>query len=705
MTYISTKSKFHIALDGVGLILQGAPNAPGYKMTNAPVYGTRFASGDRDYNDLTQWWYLVQTDWSGGFKESVSFVDDAKFYYSSNIDARTKPGTIRLDRQITQVFDNTANSDPVFDVRNYTWGGNLLTGVLADEIRDLAGVDKADADLGSIQFMNSFKTNLWAVDRTGGKVWYTADTSYPLTFVDVTANVNSVITGSSAAANALVNVGETTQYVFGTSSTGAQNIYIVSTTSATGATFTLVKEFAHKTITGFVVGAELYGADIIFLTTGLVWTLHSLDLTTNVVTTLYEFDTGDEISSYATGNRYITPFQGKLLITFLSNESSGEGKIYTYDGTSVEEIFRTDEAKGDFSTPEARTFLRGGAVVYNGYAMWGNLVYDGEHFYNFIKTLDDDPAYNLVPIGNDGIVLYLADTETVSGDQQVILYSYDYNGTTYKNGENNEAFLVFNQHDKLQSIDKLLNSVTLGFEQFVSGQSIKVYYSTNPIPDPNITTGDWTLLGTASHTLDGASVTSKTFLFPVGTTAKKVWLRIDLASDGTNTPGVLDLTLEYLPMPDYKKQWTLNINAGDEVKRLDGALVETTGRELKSRLERMWWTKSALDFQDLDYATTLVNDASFDASETTITVDSTYDFPEQGRLRVDDEEILYTGKTPTTFTGCTRGARGTLASTHDDDSVINNAYRVIIIDVNETTPILLEDKELEYQVGIMLREV
>ena len=184
-----------------------------------------------------------------------------------------------------------------------------------------------------------------------------------------------------------------------------------------------------------------------------------------------------------------------------------------------------------------------------------------------------------------------------------------------------------------------------------------------------------------------------------------MWLRIDLASDGTNTPGVLDLTLEYLPMPDYKKQWTLNINAGDEVKRLDGALVETTGRELKSRLERMWWTKSALDFQDLDYATTLVNDASFDASETTITVDSTYDFPEQGRLRVDDEEILYTGKTPTTFTGCTRGARGTLASTHDDDSVINNAYRVIIIDVNETTPILLEDKELEYQVGIMLREV
>lgn len=46
--------------------------------------------------------------------------------------------------------------------------------------------------------------------------------------------------------------------------------------------------------------------------------------------------------------------------------------------------------------------------------------------------------------------------------------------------------------------------------------------------------------------------------------------------------------------------------------------------------------------------------AATDAQQTTITVASTAAFPNTGALRIDGEAIVYTGKTATTFTGCTR---------------------------------------------------
>jgi hypothetical protein len=54
------------------------------------------------------------------------------------------------------------------------------------------------------------------------------------------------------------------------------------------------------------------------------------------------------------------------------------------------------------------------------------------------------------------------------------------------------------------------------------------------------------------------------------------------------------------------------------------------------------------------------------ASDTTISVESTgVGFPDEyGILSIDDELIVYTGKTATQFTGCQRGAFGTVAAQH-----------------------------------------
>lgn len=63
-------------------------------------------------------------------------------------------------------------------------------------------------------------------------------------------------------------------------------------------------------------------------------------------------------------------------------------------------------------------------------------------------------------------------------------------------------------------------------------------------------------------------------------------------------------------------------------------------------------------------ASTTLNGA-LNATATTITVADTSQFPaEGGRFLVDSEIIQYNSTTPTTFVGCTRGADGTVATTH-----------------------------------------
>jgi hypothetical protein len=60
--------------------------------------------------------------------------------------------------------------------------------------------------------------------------------------------------------------------------------------------------------------------------------------------------------------------------------------------------------------------------------------------------------------------------------------------------------------------------------------------------------------------------------------------------------------------------------------------------------------------QFFDDAVTTLADPDINATDTTVTVASTAKFSSTGILTIQREHIIYTGKTATTFTGCTRGA-------------------------------------------------
>ena len=82
----------------------------------------------------------------------------------------------------------------------------------------------------------------------------------------------------------------------------------------------------------------------------------------------------------------------------------------------------------------------------------------------------------------------------------------------------------------------------------------------------------------------------------------------------------------------------------------------------------------ALERWSAYYNTTAINDGSgINDAVTTITVDSTIGFPTEGKILIGTEIISYTGKTPTTFTGCGRGADSTSAASHSDDAVITTS--------------------------------
>jgi len=67
---------------------------------------------------------------------------------------------------------------------------------------------------------------------------------------------------------------------------------------------------------------------------------------------------------------------------------------------------------------------------------------------------------------------------------------------------------------------------------------------------------------------------------------------------------------------------------------------------------------------------TQLTDNPLSNSATTVNVVSTAAFPTVGFISIDNEIIKYTGKTATSFTGCTRGADGTSATSHVQNSQI-----------------------------------
>ena len=83
---------------------------------------------------------------------------------------------------------------------------------------------------------------------------------------------------------------------------------------------------------------------------------------------------------------------------------------------------------------------------------------------------------------------------------------------------------------------------------------------------------------------------------------------------------------------------------------------------------------------------TTLTDGSLTAANATVTVDSTAGFPSTGSIVIESEKITYTGKTSTTFTGCTRGVDDSDGATHVDNSTVTSTVVEISLTSEGSTP-------------------
>jgi len=704
---MSTKlSSHHIAIDSQGYILAGSPTQPGRTMQRNTVFGNRFASGDRDYTDLSFWWYWAQTDWSGGIKNNRAWEDDAKFWWSTNIDTFSNPGSFQLPYHMALAI---APADITYGVTDLTAGTNCsvagtatsFVGTDDGSVIGKAAVFKftalssyteiAGSDFGGsnnqVNQILGHKENAWILTGGAANTW--AISYYDGSSMnDVTANAITAVTGSDfKMPHAGCELGGDL-YIGGNDAGDASYVFIVKT-SDSGANFSSIVELDSDAKVSDIIG---YKGDLYYLLfSDGTFTLKKYDIANTADTTLYSFK---NVSPRLTqlGGRLLFESAGNLVITV---PHSVGGEVWFYNGSDLWRAYYDSEEKKNLSEQtEATSYLREGGAVKDGIIYWGNLVFDGTSFHNYIKGVNDDAGVDpFVPmfVTADNIFYWHGEA---SGSFKRAYYEAD---GTYKSSDN-ENFIVFCEDQNVSTIKKLAHSATIIFEKLEANEEIIIQYST----DGGAT---YTELGTADYANDGDSVTQKTFNFGDDVVYNKIIYKVFLNSDGTSTPVFKDISTQFLPIPDYQYRWNLRLDCTDGFLLLNDKSKDIKkGEDLRHSLRTSFMKKELVEFEDIDYAETKINDAEPEKTDTTITVDSTDGFPEQGRLRIEDEEILYTGKTRTTFTGCTRGYRGTNAADHADNDVVSNKYKVLITDYKESIPLANEAKVGEFIIDIELIE-
>ena len=699
------KSLYNIAIGTQGFFLANTPESPARVMAQAPIFGNRFASGDREYTDFTFWWYWAQTEWANGLKNSTSWDDDGKFYYSTNIDTWSEYGAIKLTSGLTaeNTFSENISCGSYESVAGSSYpyigtkdGADNKPRVYRKSAGSWANIVSAWMPTSAdwVNDIISHKEKIFIL-TTGGA----AATTFAVTKCDAdgssqadyTAAINAIMGWTSVTSGTSVSSDDSTLYVAVKRYTG-DKFGIVKTVD-NGANWVKLVEYSYEAniCCMLLVGASLY---YLIESTGFL-ELRVYNTGTSADVLVHKFPAS--FVSYAGGmpgasRRLLHYFNDKLIITIPRKE------IWQYDGTSLIRLFKMDDSKlvigneAIFDLGYLTQELKGG-ITHDNKIWWANLMYDGTYFYNTKKDSSESTSYWLRPVYTDGTTMYWI-WKNFSGETKVLYRNSGYKGTANKN------FLIFNQIDVISTIDKLFYSCNLIFKKLASGQKIIIEYSLD-----NMVT--WTSLGSVDYSVDGGVTTDKTLYFAENVIEKKLWLRVELEGGGSNTPTLQDVSIAYYPVPEYKQKWKLAVNCFDDLVLLDGKTQEPKkGEELRNILKVYWKNKNVVEYQDIDFAETAINDGDgITAADATITVDSTADFPEQGILRIETEKIKYTGKTAVAFTGCTRGYEGTVAATHADNTVCSNSCKVIITGYSESTPVGAKTKINEFLINLELVEI
>ena len=685
-------TSYHVAIDGQGYVLSGSPDNPRRSMELAPVFGQRFATGDRDYSDFSLWWFWAQTDWSQGIAESQEWQDNAKYWYANNIDAFTEASQFRLVSgfAVSKDFDDggilCSGMYGDMDGVNYHFVGtrNLTPNIVYRK----SGANWADITTGGGAIGNGVDY-VWYIMSHAQKAWFfTEDNAADNSDAVISTANASDFTDHATAIKTAMSWSNLHGAICGVEVGGVLYVSIVDKatvpwtwgivyTNDGGTTWTKLLDVQSR---GMITAMATDGTDIYYMVSGddfHDFYYYSIAGTANVLLRKFFQETG-RLFAYSSffPNSFVHELNGKIVI------SAEPREVWEYDpATAV--LTRKFRIRSSLSGTSA--FLAEASKKIKNEIHWSKLLYNGSSFHTY-KTMGGEV---MMPLYTDGTNMYYRSY----GENRDILYvDSGYEATEDTN------YIEFCEEQTVPSINKLANSATITFSPLTANQEVEIKYSI----DGGST---FTSLGTASHAVDGGTITQKSFLFGDAVSYYKIIFRVYLNGTSTTTPTIKDISFKYLPMPEYKYRWSFRIDSLNNLLLLDNKSKEPmTGADIRHKIRTSFLKKQIVELEDIDYAETTINDADPAKTDTTITVDSTEGFPDQGRLKIGDEEILYTGKTRTTFTGCTRGYRGTNAANHADNDVVSNKYKAIIINYREKTPLSNKSNPDEFTIDVDLIE-
>ena len=149
---------------------------------------------------------------------------------------------------------------------------------------------------------------------------------------------------------------------------------------------------------------------------------------------------------------------------------------------------------------------------------------------------------------------------------------------------------------------------------------------------------------------------------------------------GNITASILNAEFQittYISSNQYTITASVNANSSDSGNggaSVVGAYQITTGTDIYT--QNVGWGAGTWGGIVFGTATTVITGGTLSSSNTTVTVSSTAAFTSSGSILIDSETITYSGKTATTFTGCTRGVSGSgsgAAATHADGSTVTQS--------------------------------
>lgn len=367
-------------------------------------------------------------------------------------------------------------------------------------------------------------------------------------------------------------------------------------------------------------------------------------------------------SAFAVSSRY-----DKAMGYDYTGTDSIEGRIFCFDGKAMYCYGRT------------ATFVKNPATIdFSGQSELHRLMYYNRKLY----------ATQLYDKFDNGAYTVATDETTNTGNKSWLLTSSIFDGD-------------------FPMIDKSLENLEVVLDgNIVSDQSITIEYRLLGFDG---STG-WTSLGTLLTQSD-----KKEYVFsntPAGITFQNIQFRLSGTTDARY--GIKKVVLRYLLAPDFKWQWQFTALCYGDVDLEPLNLADNTQgsqavNTLRDNIYAARHSDIPIRFVDVDQLD--LNEA-LDSSETAVTLNSTKMLKgANGFILIDDEIMYWTAKTATDLT-VVRGALGTSAAAHNDNSKVFIVYRAIIrqiqnerIELSDRDSDTTEDKSRQSEITLLMQEV